>query len=103
MPMVLLRWLLFRLMFSSGVVKLSSGDPTWRDLTALTYHYETQPLPLWTSWYMHRLPLGSQQVSTLVMFFIELLVPFLIFSHRRPRLLGFWLMVGLQLLIAATG
>ena len=41
----LLRWLLFRLMFLSGVVKLASGDPTWRGLTALRFHYETQPLP----------------------------------------------------------
>src|SRR5262249_35420245 len=41
----LFRWLLFRLMFFSGVVKLASGDPTWRGLTALQYHYETQPLP----------------------------------------------------------
>src|SRR5262249_25643239 len=39
----LLRWLLFRLMFSSGIVKLMSGDPAWRNLTALNYHYETQP------------------------------------------------------------
>jgi hypothetical protein len=52
----LLWWLLFRLMVGSGVVKLTSGDPTWRDLTALTFHYETQPLPVWTSWYMHQLP-----------------------------------------------
>src|SRR5207237_7976472 len=41
----LLRWLLFRLMLSSGLVKLMSGDPTWRNLTALKFHYETQPLP----------------------------------------------------------
>src|ERR1700677_816356 len=43
----LLLWLLFCLMFESGVVKLSCGDETWRDLTALTYHYQTQPLPIW--------------------------------------------------------
>jgi hypothetical protein len=45
----LLRWLLFRLMFSSGIVKLLSGDLSWRDLTALRYHYETQPLPTWSA------------------------------------------------------
>src|SRR5205085_1660720 len=43
----LFRWLLFRLMFMSGLVKLLSGDPVWRNLTALRYHYETQPLPTW--------------------------------------------------------
>ena len=50
------RWLLFRLMFGSGVVKLRSGDPTWRSLTALEYHYETQPLPTWVGYYAHHLP-----------------------------------------------
>ena len=43
-------WLLFRLMFMSGVVKLESGDPTWRSLTALDYHYWTQPLPNPMAW-----------------------------------------------------
>ena len=52
----LLRWLLFRLMFSSGWVKLASGDPTWRNLSALRFHYETQPLPPWTAWYLHQCP-----------------------------------------------
>ncbi|MBI3696402.1 MAG: lipase maturation factor family protein, partial [Acidobacteria bacterium] len=48
----LLRFLLFRLMFSSGAVKLASGDPAWRSLTALNYHYETQPLPNPIAWYV---------------------------------------------------
>ena len=47
----------------SGVVKLRSGDVTWRGLTALQYHYETQPLPTWTSWYMHQLPGWFQQLG----------------------------------------
>src|SRR5262249_8362923 len=51
----LLRWLLFRLMSQSGAVKLLSGDPTWRHLTALQYHFETQPLPTWIGWYVHQL------------------------------------------------
>src|SRR5438132_13436746 len=57
----LFRWLLFRLMFMSGAVKLMSGDATWRNLTALQYHYETQPLPPWTAWYMHQLSARFQQ------------------------------------------
>ena len=48
----LFRWLLFRLMFFSGAVKLLSGDPNWRDFKALTYHYYTQPLPTPLAWYM---------------------------------------------------
>lgn len=99
----LLRWLLFRLMFASGLVKLMSGDATWRNLTALTYHYETQPLPTWTSWYAHQLPLWVQQSSVAVMFVIELLVPFLIFAPRRLRLFACGALVGLQVLILATG
>ena len=56
-----LRWLLFRLMLMSGVVKLTSGDDAWTGLTALYYHYETQPLPTWIGWYAHQMHrIGSQ-------------------------------------------
>jgi predicted DCC family thiol-disulfide oxidoreductase YuxK len=103
LSMWLLRWLLFRLMFQSGCVKLLSGDPTWRDLTALQYHYETQPLPTWIGWWAHQLPGWFQTISVLFMFAIELVVPFLIFLPRRPKLLAFGLLIGLQILIALTG
>jgi hypothetical protein len=99
----LYRWLLFRLMFSSGVVKLTSGDPTWRNLTALSYHYHTQPLPSPVAWYADKLPLGFQKASTLMTFAIELLVPFLIFLPRRARHLAAVGIIGLQLLIMLTG
>ena len=99
----LLWWLLFRLMFQSGVVKLLSGDPTWADLTALTYHYETQPLPTWIGWYALQLPLAFQKFSCAVMFGIELVVPFLIFAGRRLRLIAFWPLATFQALIAVTG
>ena len=52
----LLRWLLFRFMFLSGLVKLLSGDPTWANLSALFYHFQTQPLPTPLAWYAHHLP-----------------------------------------------
>lgn len=99
----LLRWLVFRLMFFSGWVKLASGDPTWWSLDALKFHYETQPLPAWTSWYAHQLPAWIQQASCAVMFVIELALPWLIFLGRVPRLVAFVGFVLLQLLIAATG
>jgi lipase maturation factor 1 len=99
----LLRWLLFRLMFSSGVVKLASGDTAWRNLTALNYHYETQPLPNWISWYMHQLPAWFQQASTATMFVIELFVPFLIFAPRRLRYAACAFFIFLQLMFMATG
>ena len=81
----LARWLLFRLMVASAAVKLSSGDPAWHSLTALTHHYETQPLPPWTAWYAHHLPATFQKFSTLAMFAIEGLAPVLIFAPRRLR------------------
>ena len=99
----LLRWLLFRLMFLSGVVKLASGDPAWWNLDALLYHYETQPLPSWIGWYAHQLPAGFQKFSALMMFGIELVVPFFIFLPRRFRQFAFWVFSGFQLLIILTG
>src|SRR5207247_1030647 len=82
-------WQGFRLMFLSGVVKLTSGDPAWRAWRALEYHYETQPLPTWTSWYMHQLPPWFQTVSVGYMFWAELIAPFLVFGPRRLRMVGF--------------
>ncbi len=96
-------WLLFRLVFSSGAVKLASGDPTWRTLTALFFHYETQPLPVWTSWYVHHLPEWFHRSSCAGMFLIELAVPFLIFGPRMYRRLAAGALMFLQVLIAATG
>lgn len=99
----LLRWLLFRLMLGSGLVKLLSGDPTWRNLTALRYHYETQPLPTWIGWYAHQLPGRIQQASALVMFGVELGLPFLIFAPRRLRRIPCFAFIVLQALIFLTG
>ena len=99
----LLRWLLFRLMFFSGWVKLQSGDPAWWNLTALEWHYETQPLPAWTSWYMDQLPTWFQMISCAGMMVVELGLPFLIILGRRARLIAFAGFVGLQAFIAATG
>jgi len=102
--MLLLRFLLFRLMFSSGMVKLLSGDPNWANLTALTYHYYTQPLPTPLAWYVQQLPLWFQQLSAAGLFVIELFVPFLIFvPWRRIRFLGAGALVFLQVLILLTG
>ena len=101
--LLLLRWLLFRLMVSSAVVKLASGDHAWRSLTALRYHYETQPLPPWTAWYAHHLPDAIQTVSAAAMFGIEGLVPFLIWAPRRLRFVGAGLLAFLQILILVTG
>ena len=98
----LLRWLLFRLIFASGFVKLAS-DEVWRNLTALNFHYETQPLPTSLGWYVHQLPEGFQKASVIGMFAAELVVPFVIFAPRRLRTIGCIGLVGLQMLIILTG
>jgi len=97
------RLLLFKLMLSSGLVKLASGDPSWRALTALTYHYQTQPLPTWPAWYANQLPLGWQKLFCAALFAIELGAPWLIFAPRRLRHVGCALLAGLQTLILLTG
>ena len=99
----LFRWLIFRLMFSSGVAKLTSHDPSWRDLTALGYHYETQPLPTPAAWCMAQLPMWFQKVSTAVVLGVELAVPFLFFAPRAVRRIGAWITIALQVLILITG
>ena len=99
----LYRALLFRLMFSSGAVKLASGDSAWHDLTALRYHYETQPIPNTVAWLVHQLPARFQTFSTIVMFAIELAVPFLIFAPGRLRRLAGVILIGFQAFIALTG
>ncbi|HTL11043.1 MAG TPA: lipase maturation factor family protein, partial [Bdellovibrionota bacterium] len=98
-----LRFLLFRLMFASGVVKIASGDPTWRDLTALSYHYESQPLPTWIGWWAHQLPLWIQQLTTAGVFTIELALPWLLWSTGPPRRWAALTIAALQILIALTG
>lgn len=99
----LVRWLVFRLMFLSGVVKLASQDPAWWGWSALDFHYETQPLPCWTSWYVHQLPAWFHRLSMGFMFYAELVAPFFVFGTRVMRRVGFVSLVSLQLLIAATG
>ncbi len=99
----LILWLLFRLMLMSGVVKLLSGDATWRDCTALVFHYETQPLPTPLAWYVHQLPAWFHRGSCLVMFLIELVGPFALLGPRRMRHAAALAMIALMGVIALTG
>ena len=84
----LLRLLLVKLMWLSGAVKLASGDPGWWDGMAMTYHYETQPLPNGLSWYAHHLPVAWHRVETWLTVGIELLLPFAVFVGRWGRRVG---------------
>jgi len=105
-PPILIRFaltfLLFRLMFSSGIVKILSGDPTWADLSAMSYHFFTQPIPNPLSWFAHQLP--AQSLATLVTLILELLVPFaILIPHPKARLVAGLSFLGLMALVALTG
>jgi lipase maturation factor 1 len=104
-PMVrwLLRWLVFRVLLGAGVAKLLSGDESWRDLTALHFHYETQPLPTWTAWFVYQLPDWAHAASVVVMFLAELVLPILLFGSRRIRHGAAIGIIAFQLAIMATG
>src|SRR4051812_5956279 len=74
-PIWLFRWLLFRIMFGAGLIKLR-GDSCWRDLTCLNYFYETQPMPNLISWFGHWAPQWVNKGGVLFNHFAELVVPF---------------------------
>jgi predicted DCC family thiol-disulfide oxidoreductase YuxK len=99
----LMRWLLFRFLFMSGMVKLLSGDPNWWNLSALSYHFVTQPLPTPLAWYAAHLSSRVLQFATGGTFFIELLLPFLIFAPRRLRFFAAFGILLLQSCILLTG
>ena len=99
----LLRWLLFRLMFLSGAVKLLSGDPTWANLSALSYYFQTEPLPTPLAWYVDHLPQAVLATATAMTLAIELALPFLIFLPRRLRFVAAFGILLLQLVILFTG
>lgn len=100
---ICLNLLLFRFHIQAGAVKIQSHDPTWHDLSALAYHYQTQPLPITTSWYVHKLPLWFHKGSSYLMFITELVVPFAIFFTEETRLVAFVFLAGLQVMIWLTG
>jgi hypothetical protein len=78
---VLLRWLLFRVEFGAGLIKLR-GDRCWRRLTCLDYHHETQPMPNPLSWWFHRLPAPVHRMEVAANHVTQLVVPFLLFTPQ---------------------
>jgi hypothetical protein len=99
----LARALCFKLMWLSGFVKLHSGDSAWRDLSALSFHWWTQPLPAWPAVWASQLPRWMQSGMTLATLAIELVAPFAIFGPRRARLAACAALALLQVVIASTG
>ncbi|HKX06702.1 MAG TPA: lipase maturation factor family protein [Stellaceae bacterium] len=99
----LLRWLLFRFMFMSGVVKLASGDPNWWNLSALSYHFLTQPLPTPVAWYAAQVSPGVLKVATGATFVVELILPFFFFLPRHLRFFAAFGTLLLESCIFITG
>ncbi|HKA88281.1 MAG TPA: lipase maturation factor family protein [Haliangiales bacterium] len=99
---ILFRLLLLKLYFESGMAKWQSYLHDWQDGSAMTYYYETAPLPTPVAWLMHRLPVGWHHFESWATLALELGVPFLAFGPRRVRLVAFVLLTGFQLMNLAT-
>ncbi|CAN5642373.1 lipase maturation factor family protein [soil metagenome] len=99
----LVTFLLFKLMFMSGVVKLTSGDETWWNAIALDYHYWTQPLPTLLAWFADKNPEWLKKAAVAATLLIETVVPFFIWAPRRLRHSAAAVMILLQVGIALTG
>lgn len=83
---VLFRLLLFKLYFESGVAKWQSQLGDWQDGSAMSYYYETAPLPTFVGWYLHRLPVAWHRFESWATLVLELGVPFAFFGPRLARL-----------------
>lgn len=100
----LIRWLAFRLLFASGIVKLTGGDKTWWSLTATTFHYQSQCIPTPLSYYAHFVPVWLHKLSTALVYMFMSGTGILFFSpFRIHRLIAFVIQISLQILIALTG
>jgi hypothetical protein len=101
-PVYLFRWLLFRIMFGAGLIKLR-GDPCWRNLTCLDYYYETQPMPNPLSWYFHWAPHWFNATGVVFNHFSELLVPFAYFLPQPFAGIAGIITIVFQLTIIVSG
>jgi hypothetical protein len=98
----LLKWEWFCIYFESGVVKIASGDQSWRHLTALDDYYQNGPLPTWLGWYAQKLPHNVHAGTVILTFTVELLVAWMMFLPRRFRIGCFCIVTPFQLGIALT-
>jgi hypothetical protein len=99
---LLLRWLCFRVMFGAGLIKLR-GDPCWRNMTCLDYHYETQPMPNPLSWYFHFAPEWTHRAGVWFNHFAELVAPFGYFLPQPVASIAAIVTIVFQASIAASG
>jgi hypothetical protein len=100
--LVLLRWLLFRVEFGAGLIKMR-GDRCWRDLTCLYYHHETQPMPGPFSWHFHHLPKPLHRVEVLANHVTQLVVPIGLFLPQPVAGIAAAMMIVTQLWLVTSG
>jgi hypothetical protein len=98
----MLRWEWFRIYFESGVVKILSGEPQWRNLTAMDKYYENGPLPTWIGWYVQHWPHGFHAVTAAFTLIAELLIAWLVFFPKWSKRIAFILTTPLQIGIILT-
>src|SRR5262249_7167329 len=98
----MLRWEWFRIYFESGLVKILSGDPHWRDFTAMDDYYQNGPLPAWPGWYVQHFPHWYHAMTVGITFLVELGVVWAMFLPRRARIACFVAVTALQAGIIAT-
>jgi Lipase maturation factor len=103
LPLIyLLRWLVFRVEFGAGLIKLR-GDECWRDLTCLYYHHETQPMPNPLSWYFHRLPKTLHRAEVLGNHVAQLVVPWFLFAPQPVATVAGLVIVATQSWLVLSG
>jgi hypothetical protein len=98
----LLLWEWFRIYFESGVVKLASGDPTWRNLTAMYEYYQNGPLPTWIGWYLQHLPNWFHLATAAMTLAMELGLVWMAFISRRWRIVCFFIVTAWQIGVIAS-
>lgn len=98
----LLQWEWFRIYFESGIVKLASGDPQWRNWTAMDEYYQNGPLPTWIGWYVQHLPHWYHAFTVFLTFAVELAIVWMLFLPRRFRIACFVICTALQIGIILT-
>ncbi len=102
-PLILLfRWLVFRVEFGAGLIKLR-GDSCWRNLTCLYHHHETQPMPNPMSWFFHHLPKRVHRLEVLGNFLAQLVVPFFLFAPQPVASIAGAIIVGTQAWLVVSG
>jgi hypothetical protein len=98
----MLRWEWFRIYFESGIVKLASGDPHWRNLTAMDDYYQNGPLPTWLGWYVQHLPHWYHAGTVILTLVVELLLVWMVWLSRPVRVSCFLVVTALEIGIIAT-